>query len=79
MTIADSLEQYEAAQPPPDRRFGASIREAVHGAYQQGAHDGERIGYCAGWRAGIGQALLGGIALGAAAMYACLAVAGGAQ
>lgn len=55
----------------PDTR----LRATIQAARQAGVEEGERQGYTAGWRHGVSQALLGGMAVGALAMYAGLELA----
>lgn len=52
-------------QPHPDTRASAARLAAWHAGHDAG----ERRGYLAGWRAGVGQALAAGILLGALAMH----------
>lgn len=60
--------------PAPARHPDERLTAALLAAKTAGFDEGERLGYLAGWRAGVGQALLGGMLVGAAAMYAGLAL-----
>lgn len=65
-----------ATNPPaPPHHPDERLTVALLAAKAAGFDEGERMGYLAGWRAGVGQALLGGILLGALAMYAALQLA----
>jgi hypothetical protein len=55
----------------PDQR----LRTTIQAARQAGYEAGEREGYTTGWRHGVGQALLAGMAIGAVGMYAATQLA----
>ena len=61
--------------PAPPRHPEERLSVALLAARTAGFDEGEHRGYLAGWRAGVGQALLGGILIGALAMYAGLDLA----